>query len=90
MDLAEDGKWRVRLAIIQEVPRLANDLGVSFFQDKFCALCLAWLSDDCASIRSAAAENLKELTTLFGKEWCMERIMPFIHELRTNNSYLRR
>ncbi|GMH76413.1 hypothetical protein TrST_g1962 [Triparma strigata] len=90
MDLAEDGKWRVRLAIIQEVPRLANDLGVSFFQDKFCALCLAWLSDDCASIRAAAAENLKELTTLFGKEWCMERIMPFIHELRTNNSYLRR
>jgi len=90
MDLAEDGKWRVRLAIIHEVPRLATTLGVSFFQEKFCTLCLTWLSDDCASIRAAAAENLRELTKLFGKEWCMERIMPYIHELRTNESYLRR
>lgn len=58
MDLAVDKTWRVRLAIIEEVPRLAVDLGVVFFGENFCSLCLSWLSDDCSSIRTAAADNL--------------------------------
>ena len=90
MDLAADKTWRVRLAIISEIPRLASDLGVGFFDDKFCNLCLTWLSDDCSSIRVAAAENLKHLSKLFGEDWMLERIMPTIQELRVNQSYLRR
>jgi len=33
VQLAEDSKWRVRLAIIQELPRLARELGEDFFQE---------------------------------------------------------
>jgi len=29
VDLAEDGKWRVRMAIIEHIPHLAQQLGAS-------------------------------------------------------------
>ena len=50
---------RIRLAIIQQIPLLANQLGKDFFTEKLTALCVGWLGDDIASIRLAAAANLK-------------------------------
>jgi serine/threonine-protein phosphatase 2A regulatory subunit A len=45
VELAEDTKWRVRLAIIQYMPLLAGQLGVDFFDEKLNALCMTWLVD---------------------------------------------
>jgi len=45
VELAEDSKWRVRLAIIEYMPLLAGQLGVEFFDDKLNALCMTWLID---------------------------------------------
>jgi serine/threonine-protein phosphatase 2A regulatory subunit A len=59
LDLAQDGKWRIRLAIIQHIPLLAKQLGREFFTEKLSSLCVGWLGDDIASIRQAAAGNLK-------------------------------
>jgi len=59
LDLAQDGKWRIRLVIIENIPLLARQLGKDFFTDKLAALCVAWLGDQIASIRKAAAKNLK-------------------------------
>jgi serine/threonine-protein phosphatase 2A regulatory subunit A len=59
LDLAQDGKWRIRLAIIQHIPLLAKQLGKEFFTEKLSSLCVGWLGDDIASIRRAAAANLK-------------------------------
>lgn len=59
LDLAQDGKWRIRLAIIQHIPLLAKQLGREFFTEKLSSLCVGWLGDDIASIRRAAAANLK-------------------------------
>jgi serine/threonine-protein phosphatase 2A regulatory subunit A len=59
LDLAQDGKWRIRLAIIQHIPLLAKQLGKEFFTEKLSSLCVGWLGDDIASIRRAAAVNLK-------------------------------
>jgi serine/threonine-protein phosphatase 2A regulatory subunit A len=59
LDLAQDGKWRIRLAIIQHIPLLAKQLGRDFFTEKLAALCVGWLGDDIASIRTASAVTLK-------------------------------
>ena len=59
LDLAQDGKWRIRLAIIQHIPLLAEQLGREFFTERLTPLCVGWLGDDIASIRHAAACNLK-------------------------------
>ena len=40
MELAEDAKWRVRLAIIEHMPLLATQLGQQFFDDKLNDLCM--------------------------------------------------
>ena len=45
VDLAEDSKWRVRLAIIEYMPLLAGQLGKEFFDEKLNTLCMAWLID---------------------------------------------
>ncbi|KAL0973031.1 hypothetical protein UPYG_G00197960 [Umbra pygmaea] len=45
VELAEDAKWRVRLAIIEYMPLLAGQLGVEFFDEKLNTLCKAWLID---------------------------------------------
>lgn len=45
VELAEDSKWRVRLAIIEYMPLLAGQLGVEFFDEKLNALCMTWLVD---------------------------------------------
>ena len=90
LDLAQDGKWRIRLAIIQHIPLLARQLGKEFFTEKLSSLCVGWLGDDIASIRQAAAANLRELTALFGTEWAIQHLLPSIVEIRENRSYLRR
>mmetsp|Transcript_15037 Transcript_15037/g.21282 ORF Transcript_15037/g.21282 Transcript_15037/m.21282 type:complete len:656 (+) Transcript_15037:190-2157(+) len=90
LDLAQDGKWRIRLAIIEHVPMLAQQLGRDFFSEKLSSLCVGWLGDDISSIRSAAAQSLKELTALFGSEWAVEYLLPAISDIRFHKSYLRR
>ena len=90
LDLAQDGKWRIRLSIIQQIPLLADHLGRDFFTERLAALCVGWLGDDIATIRHAAAVNLKELTALFGTEWTMGALIPPIADMRHHESYLRR
>mmetsp|Transcript_12682 Transcript_12682/g.19642 ORF Transcript_12682/g.19642 Transcript_12682/m.19642 type:complete len:662 (-) Transcript_12682:352-2337(-) len=90
LDLAQDAKWRIRSAIIKQIPLLAEQLGINFFSDKLASLCVAWLGDDIASIRNAAAHNLQDLTALFGTAWAIEYIFPSIEEIRHHVSYLRR
>ena len=46
MELAEDSKWRVRLAIIEYMPLLAEQLGVVVFEEKLNQLCMQWLIDN--------------------------------------------
>lgn len=90
LDLAQDGKWRIRLAIIQYIPLLAKQLGRDFFTEKLASICVGWLGDDIATIRVAAAQNLKELTALFGSGWACEYLIPPIEDIRHHPSYLRR
>jgi len=45
VELAEDSKWRVRLAIVEYMPLLAMQLGQEFFDEKLLPLCLQWLTD---------------------------------------------
>ena len=45
IELAQDGKWRVRLAIVEYMPLLAEQLGQKFFDEKLFGLCMAWLTD---------------------------------------------
>lgn len=88
--LAEDKQWRVRLAIIDYIPLLAQQLGVEFFNEKMGNLCMSWLEDHVYSIREAAIKNLRKLTEIFGLEWATETIIPKFLAMRSHPNYLYR
>jgi serine/threonine-protein phosphatase 2A regulatory subunit A len=89
-ELAADSKWRVRLAVIESMPMLAKQLGVQFFNDKLVGLTLSWLSDTVSSIRKAAANNLRNLTDIFGEAWARAQIVPRVREMQTNAAFSKR
>ena len=45
IELAEDKQWRVRQAIIEHIPLLAAQMGVTFFEERLAKMCITWLGD---------------------------------------------
>lgn len=90
VELAGDKHWRVRRAIIEYIPLLAAQLGINFFDEKLDGLCIQWLSDQVASIRDAAAVNLRCLITQFGEAWGTAHIVPSTLNLLNSAHYLYR
>ncbi|XP_063222755.1 serine/threonine-protein phosphatase 2A 65 kDa regulatory subunit A alpha isoform isoform X4 [Bacillus rossius redtenbacheri] len=90
VELAEDSKWRVRLAIIEYMPLLAGQLGVNFFNEKLNSLCMTWLVDHVYAIREAATMNLKKLVEKFGADWAQSTVIPKVLEMSRDQNYLHR
>ena len=88
VELAEDKSWRVRQAIIEYIPLLANQLGKPFFDEQLGNLCMSWLGDTVYSIREAATINLKKLTEVFGVEWAKVAIVPKVMGMGSHPNYL--
>ncbi|XP_072125729.1 serine/threonine-protein phosphatase 2A 65 kDa regulatory subunit A beta isoform-like [Mobula birostris] len=87
VELAEDAKWRVRLAIIEYMPLLAGLLGVEFFDEKLNSLCMTWLVDHVYAIREAATNNLTKLVEKFGKDWAESTIVPKVLAMASDPKY---
>jgi len=90
VELAEDTKWRVRLAIIEYMPLLAGQLGVEFFDEKLNSLCMTWLIDHVYAIREAATMNLKKLVEKFGSDWAQQTVIPKVIQMSRDQNYLHR
>lgn len=80
-ELSCDRVWRVRLAIIEFVPLLAAQLGPDFFGAELTNLCMRWLTDSVATIRDAAAGNLRKLTEVFGAAWAEAELVSRLRQL---------
>jgi len=90
VELAEDRHWRVRFAIIEYIPLLAQQLGQTLFHEQMGSLCMEWLCDSVYSVREAAILNMKKLAEEFGAEWAQNTIIPEILQLINNPNYLHR
>jgi serine/threonine-protein phosphatase 2A regulatory subunit A len=90
VELAGDKQWRVRQAIIEYIPLLAQQLGMSFFDEQLSNLCMSWLGDIVFSIREAATVNLKKLIDVFGVDWARQAIVPRVVAMATHPNYLYR
>lgn len=88
VELAEDSKWRVRLAIIEYMPALAGQLGQEFFDQKLRKLCMGWLNDHVYAIREAATLNTKKLVEQFGPQWAENTIIPSVLVMARDKNYL--
>jgi len=72
------------------LPRLAKQLGESFFNDRLLPICITWLNDSIFSIREASLKNLYELTVIFGSAWTVNKILPKLLSLHVETNYLHR
>lgn len=90
LDLAEDAKWRVRLAIIESIPMLATQLGKGLFTERLNSLCMNCLADDVYSVRRVATANLEKLSAQFGAEWTVDNILPRIEEMSQHKNFSQR
>ncbi|KAK4337262.1 hypothetical protein RND71_043260 [Anisodus tanguticus] len=90
VELAEDNKWRVRLAIIEYMPLLAGQLGVEYFDEKLNNLCMTWLVDQVFAVREAATKNLKKLVEIFGVTWAKKSVFPKVLQMSADTNYLHR
>jgi hypothetical protein len=66
-------QWRVRLAIIEYVPLLAQQLGVDLFDAELSKLCTSWLADCVCTIREVTLRTtshiIDDVTILIGCHW---------------------
>ncbi|XP_042555996.1 serine/threonine-protein phosphatase 2A 65 kDa regulatory subunit A alpha isoform-like [Dipodomys spectabilis] len=90
VELAQNAKWRVHLAIIEYMFLVARQLGVEFFDEKLNSLCIAWLVDHVYAICKAATSNLKKLVDKFRKEWAHATIIPKVLAMSGDPNYLHR
>lgn len=90
IELAEDKQWRVRLAIIENIPLLSKQLGQEFFDAKLASLCFSWLGDQVYAIREAASINLRNLVKIFGSEWCKVSVLPKIEAMSMDLNFIHR
>ncbi|KAF5398921.1 hypothetical protein PHET_08011 [Paragonimus heterotremus] len=90
IELASDTKCRIRLAIIEYMPLLANQLGLQCFNDRVTNLCLGWLTDEVYAVRKAAVTNKRKLMDQFGIEWASTQAILRLIQLPDDSTYLRR
>jgi serine/threonine-protein phosphatase 2A regulatory subunit A len=87
-NLAMDGKWRVRLAVIEHIPLLLTQMSAGFFAEKLSDMCLSWLLDHVHAVRHAAADNLQVLHSRLGETWTITQAIPKLDVLTAHRNYL--
>jgi len=70
-ELAQHDEWRVRQQIIEHTPLVSKQLGVAFFDEHLCDLCLTWLQDKIFTVRGTAVTNIRKIVETFGIEWAV-------------------
>uniref|UniRef100_A0A7I4DQQ4 Uncharacterized protein n=2 Tax=Physcomitrium patens TaxID=3218 RepID=A0A7I4DQQ4_PHYPA len=73
VELAEDRRWCVLLAIIEDVSLLASPLGAG---EKLGAICMQWLEDQVETLTFNQPPNLGLLAEEFDPEWTLKHIVP--------------
>ncbi|VDD75557.1 unnamed protein product [Mesocestoides corti] len=90
VELAKVPVWRIRLAVINQMPLIADQLGQSFFEEGLMQHFLGWLADAAYAVREAAVVNLTRLTEKFGPTWARTFFLSEITQLSHNENYLQR
>eukprot|EP00386_Alphamonas_edax_P001714 GDKI01005142.1.p1 GENE.GDKI01005142.1~~GDKI01005142.1.p1 ORF type:complete len:590 (-),score=207.65 GDKI01005142.1:146-1915(-) len=76
----EAGAWRIRLSVVEQIPRLAKHFGQELFSSKLEGLFLNALTDPVHTVREATIKNIKVLAESFGPEWTVDHLLPKVLE----------
>jgi serine/threonine-protein phosphatase 2A regulatory subunit A len=84
--LVQDNHWRIRKAVVEQVPKLAELFGVEMFQSKLETLYISSLKDSVHDVRASAIKNLRLIATHFKSKWTVDHLVPQIVELYSKST----
>ncbi|KAK0427309.1 hypothetical protein QR680_010162 [Steinernema hermaphroditum] len=76
--LSDDGKWRVRLALVEAMPSLTELIEEDYFNESL-------LEISCA-VRHATSTFFQLAVQQYGSQWFTEKVLPNISELAKSNA----
>ncbi|VDN40940.1 unnamed protein product, partial [Dibothriocephalus latus] len=75
VDLARVPVWRIRMAVINQMPMLADQLGENFFDEKLMQHFFSWLIDAAYAVREAAIVKLSHNENYLHRMICLQCII---------------
>ena len=87
LQLVNDSHWRVRLAIVEQMPLFMGALGTPYFTSNLLPPLLATFGDTVAHVRVCSADMLAELAEAAGHDWIQANVMPSLKESWEASSY---
>lgn len=76
LQMAKAQNWRVRAAVGNLLPHLAEARGVSFFEDHLLEPWLRLLLDQVADVRSSCVTGMPKLLSVAGAAWIQREVLP--------------
>lgn len=87
LKLREDDNWRIRKAVIETLPVLAESMGIDFFETRLMDMYFSGFRDRICEVRLAATTSLCRLSKVAGGAWVQEHILPKIKSLYDESSF---
>lgn len=86
--LSQDGSWRTRLAVLEQIPKLCKMFGKEFFETKLESLLLSFFGDSVHAVRAAVTVEIGAVVDLIGEEWTVNHFAAKVLSLYSEgNSY---
>jgi len=86
-EVSRSSNWRNRNDSLIVIPRMISSVTDLEFSDKLLPIPLSLISDNVCEVRIRASECLKEISSKFGKEWCLTHIAPKIKLIVKDSDY---
>jgi len=91
LSMTKAPNWRVREAVCELLPHLAEARGVAFFEEHLLEPWTKLLLDQVADVRSACVKGMPKLLSVAGAEWIERTILPlYVRIYEDSSSYLTR
>jgi len=91
LSMTKAPNWRVREAVCELLPHLAEARGVAFFEEHLLEPWTKLLLDQVADVRSACVKGMPKLLSVAGADWIERTILPlYVRIYEDSTSYLTR
>ena len=89
LSMTKAPNWRVRKAVCELLPHLAEARGVSFFEEQLLETWIRLLLDQVAKVRTACVDGMPKILSVSGAQWIEETILPlYVEVFDKSHSYL--
>lgn len=87
VQLRDDENWRVRKAVVEALPVLAEHMGLELFESRLLPHYFSAFKDRVCEVRLAATASLRQLAKVAGGAWTQEKVLPRIKAIYDESTF---